>query len=76
MCLQSTSVNFPFLLQIVNDDIEAIETAIPKLESFYTSYDVISSAVTSSEEKLRCFNTSTITSDGISKHRAGLKVST
>lgn len=60
--------------QIVNDDIEAIETTIPKLEAFYTTYDVISNSVTASEERLRSFNTSTTTSDGVTEKRAGLKV--
>ena len=60
----------------MNDDIEAIEITIPKLESFYTSYDVITKAVTANREKLKEFNTSTTSSDGITDKRAGLKVMT
>ena len=52
---------------------KAIEIAVPKLES-YTSYDVITKAVTASGDKLKEFNTSTTSSDGITDKRARLKV--
>ena len=58
----------------MNDDIEAIETTIPRLESFYTSYDVISNAVTTSGGSLQEFHTSTTSSDGVRERREALKV--
>lgn len=58
----------------MNDDIEAIETTIPRLESFYTSYDVISNAVTTSGGSLQEFDTSTTSSDGVRERRKALKV--
>ena len=58
----------------MNDDIEAIETTIPKLESFYSSYGTISTEVAAVGDRLRELNTSTTSSEGISECRAALKV--
>ena len=58
----------------MNDDIEAIETTIPKLESFYSSYGSISTEVVAVGDRLRELNTSTTSSGGISECRAALKV--
>ena len=63
-----------FSLQIVNDDIEAIESTIPRLEAFNSSYSVVSSSVSSCGRRLREFGTSATTSDGVASKRSALKV--
>ena len=49
----------------MNDDIEAIEGTIPKLEAFYSSYNGISAEVDDLLEKLAAFSVSAISSDGL-----------
>ena len=61
----STLILYIYLFQIVNDDIEAIEETIPKLEAFYSSYNEISAKVDDLLKKMETFSVSAISSDGL-----------
>ena len=68
--------SYVYTTQIVNEDIEAIESTIPRLESFNASYAAITSAVVSCGERLGVFSTSATSSGGVRTKRDALKVCT
>ena len=68
--------SYVYTTQIVNEDIEAIESTIPRLESFNASYAAITSAVVSCGERLEVFSTSATSSGGVRAKRDALKVCT
>ena len=62
--------------QIVNDDIEAIEETLPKLEAFYTSHSGISASVDGLHDQLDKFSTSAISSESVESKNKALLVRT
>ena len=60
----------------MNDDIEAIEETLPKLESFYTSYGGISTSVDGLHDQLDKFSTSAVSSEGVENKNKALQVRT
>ena len=58
----------------MNDDIEAIESTIPRLETFNSSYSVIYSAVCTCGQRLGEFSTSATSTGGVVAKRTALKV--
>ena len=73
VCCHGFCVN---CIQIVNDDIEAIEETLPKLESFYTSYGGISTGVDGLHDQLDKFSTSAVSSEGVESKNKALQVRT
>ena len=58
----------------MNDDIEAIEETLPKLEAFYTSHGGISASVDGLHDQLDKFSTSAISSEGVESKNKALQV--
>lgn len=73
VCCHGFCVN---CIQIVNDDIEAIEETLPKLEAFYTSHGGISASVDGLHDQLDKFSTSAISSEGVESKNKALQVRT
>ena len=71
VCCHGFCVN---CIQIVNDDIEAIEETLPKLEAFYTSHGGISASVDGLHDQLDKFSTSAISSEGVESKNKALQV--
>lgn len=61
-------------LQVVTDDIEAIEDTVPKLENFYSTYRGHSSSIDEILQKARDFCASSTSMEGIEAKRQQLQV--
>jgi len=60
----------------VNDDIEAIEETLPKLEAFYASYNAISTPVDDLHDRIDRVSTSAISSETVENKIKALQVRT
>ncbi len=61
-------------LAFVNDDIEAIQETIPKLNAFYTSYGGVSSGVDGVLERLQTSSVSAASTDSLKERNEQLQV--